>query len=127
VRERRQVLGEPRVEPCRGVEAPHVDAVARGKPGDRAEHGQAVVAVRVERAAAQTPPASRRRRPVRAGLDLGVAGQHTNAARPAGGKLAAGDRPPNRARVHAEARGAPLHGQTANGSASLKGVGRWLV
>ena len=51
--ERREVGLEARVGDRGGLHPDDLDALARGEPGDRAEHRQAVVAVRGDDAAAQ--------------------------------------------------------------------------
>src|SRR6478735_4737165 len=51
------VVDEPRVGHGRRVHADDLDALARRQTRDRAHHRQAMVAARVDRAAAQTPGA----------------------------------------------------------------------
>ena len=53
-----QVALEARVADRGRLEAAHLDPLARGEPGDRAQHRQAVIAGGVERAAAQAAAAA---------------------------------------------------------------------
>ena len=49
--EPRQVLGEPRVADGGGIHPDHLDPLGAGQPGHGADHGEAVVAARVDRPA----------------------------------------------------------------------------
>ena len=57
---RREVPLEPRIADRDGADPLDLDAVARGQPGDRAEHREPVIAARVEPAAAQPAGAADR-------------------------------------------------------------------
>src|SRR5215216_3234020 len=67
----REVRFESRVADRRGLHAVDRDAVARGEAGHGAEHGEPVVAVRGDRAAAQ-PARAAHREAVVGGLDVGA-------------------------------------------------------
>ena len=53
----------PGYETRRRLETTHLDPLARGEAGDRAEHREPVIAGGVDRAAAQLPPSPRPRKP----------------------------------------------------------------
>ena len=64
-----EIVEEAGIRDGGGLDASHLDALARRQPGDRSQHREPVVAGRVERAAAQ-PSRALDREAVRARLDL---------------------------------------------------------
>ena len=52
LRERREILGEPRVRDGGGIHADDIHPLAAGQPGDGADHGEPVVAAREDRPSA---------------------------------------------------------------------------
>ncbi len=66
-----QILDESRIGDGGGVHPHDFDALARGQPGDGAEHGHAVIAAGVDHPAAQ-PAAAVHGEAVVGGLDVGA-------------------------------------------------------